>query len=170
MAIYYLLAAGLAGAWLAGFVKKNKIFGKGGSFHRPNLLIPTAVSVAAIFLASCAAAPAAVSTPAASAPTTVATAITNTSTSMPTVAPAAVSTGSTPSAGSTPDSPSSGSGAGATVYTIVPGKSTAQYSVREQLARLQLSERRCRKNPAGQRVYCRQSRWQHRPDHEQDCG
>ena len=82
-------------------------------------------------------APGAVTTPAGSAPTTLHR-ITNTSTTMPTVEPAANSTGSTPSAGPTQNSTSSGSGAGSTVYTIVQGKSQAQYSVREQLARLQL--------------------------------
>jgi polyisoprenoid-binding protein YceI len=136
MAIYYLLAAGLAGVWLAGYLKKNKTFGTGGSFRRSSLLIPTMASVAAIFLASCAAAPAAVSTPAALAPTVAAAISSNTSTLMPTVAPTADSSGSTPAAVSTTNSPSSGSGSGSTVYTIVPGKSTAQYSVREQLARL----------------------------------
>jgi len=136
MAILFGFIASLIAVWLASMVMKESGAGFGGVVRKQSMRLPIGLAVAAVFLASCAGAPSALTTPAASAPTTAAAISSNKSTSMPTVAPAANSTGSTPAAGSTPNSPSSGSGAGSTVYTIVQGKSTAQYSVREQLARL----------------------------------
>ena len=134
MAILFGFIASLFAVWVASMVMKESGSGFGVVVRMQSMRLPIGLAVAAVLLTSCAGAPSALTTPAASAPTTAVAISSNKSTSMPTVAPAANSTGSTPAAGTTPNSPSSGTGS--TVYTIVQGKSTAQYSVREQLARL----------------------------------
>ena len=116
MAVLFGFIASLIAVWLAGMVIKDRGVGSGGDVHKQSMRLPIGMTVAAVFLASCA----------------------GSQSASPTVAPVANSTATGSVAGSTPNSTSSGPGASSITYNVVPGKTQAQYSVREQLARLSL--------------------------------
>ena len=111
MAVLYGFIASLIAVWLAGMVIKDRGVGSGGDVHKQSMRLPVGLTVAAVFLASCA----------------------GSQSASPAVAPVANSTATGSVAGSTPKSTSSGPGAGSITYNVVPGKTQAQYSVREQL-------------------------------------
>jgi polyisoprenoid-binding protein YceI len=133
MTIFYIITIGLAGIWLAGYSLKSNRFGGLGTPRKQFTHLPVALTVAAVLLAGCAGSPTPATNPAAQAPTTVAAEISSAATAPATAA--AQATDVTPATGPTQATGASPS-AGSKTYTLVQGKNQAQYSVREQLARL----------------------------------